>query len=147
LLDKALQNLLTPPVTGLGYELWGVVRLSRREGILLRVYIDSASGISVDDCERVSRQISDLLDVEDVIPGEYVLEVSSPGLDRPLFTLPQFARFVGAEIRLRLHRPEQGRRNFGGILRAVSDTHLTIAEGEDEFQLPFAQVEKANLVA
>jgi ribosome maturation factor RimP len=147
LLDKILHNLLAPSVTGLGYDLWGVVRFTRREGMLVRVYIDSPAGITVDDCERVSRQVSDVLDIEDVIRGEYVLEVSSPGLDRPLFTLQQCARFIGAEIRLRLHRPEKGRRNFGGILTTVSDTHLTIVDSEDEFTLPFEQVEKANLVA
>ncbi|MEN9461286.1 MAG: ribosome maturation factor RimP, partial [Pseudomonadota bacterium] len=106
MLDTALQQLFEPAVTALGYELVGVERLSfGRRGALLRVYIDSPTGITVDDCGRVSHQISGILDVEEPIKSDYTLEVSSPGLDRPLFALEHYVRFVGKEVSLRLHRP------------------------------------------
>lgn len=147
MLDKRLQDMLTPLVEGLGYELWGVIRLNRRDGILLRLYIDSAEGIMISDCERVSRQVGDKLDVEDVIRGEYTLEVSSPGMDRPLFTASQYQRYIGSTIKFRLSRALEQRRNFSGVLQAVENQDLTIEVDGDTFCVPIGHVDKANLVA
>jgi ribosome maturation factor RimP len=113
---------------------------------LLRVYIDSPDGISVEDCATVSRQISALLDVEDPISGEYLLEVSSPGMDRPLYTLDHFARFAGELIKLRLRAPVEGRRNFSGVLKGVEEDDVVVEVDAHEYLLPFDLIERANVV-
>lgn len=146
--DKNLQTLLTPTITALGYELIGVERLSRgRKGAqLLRVFIDKPEGITIEDCETVSHQISGVLDVEDPIQGQYTLEVSSPGLDRPLVTLEHFARFIGHPVQIRLTRPIAERRNFSGTLLRVEDNDIVLLAEQTEYNLPYDQIDKARLV-
>jgi ribosome maturation factor RimP len=125
-----------------------VERLSQgQRSSLIRVYIDKANGISLSDCEKVSHQISGLLDVEDPIQGHYILEVSSPGLDIPLFTLDHFVRFIGYKVNVKLSRPLQARRTFTGILQRVEDHIIVIvvADGK-EYNLPYEQIDKARLV-
>ncbi len=142
-----LDELLAPAVAALGYEYLGL-EYRQGKGALLRVYIDSPQGVGIEDCERVSHHVSTILDVEDLIPGEYNLEISSPGLDRPLFTLEQCRRFEGREIKVRMQSPIAGRRRFSGTLTAVTDTDivLLLPEGES-VSLSFDDVDKANLVA
>jgi len=145
--SQQLHDIIEPAVTALGYELVGVEHLAQGRHSLLRVYIDSAAGINVDDCAKVSHQVSAVLDVEDPIHGHYTLEVSSPGLDRPLFTAEHYRRFVGNEIQVRLHAPLQGRRKFKGILREISDDDVVVLEVEgSEYRLPLGDIEKAQLV-
>ncbi|WP_062154691.1 ribosome maturation factor RimP [Beggiatoa leptomitoformis] len=145
--DTKLQSLLEPTVTALGYELVGIDRLSQGlRGILLRVYIDSPTGITLDDCERVSRQVSGVLDVEDPIKSHYTLEISSPGLDRPLFMLEQFSRFIGRQVNIRLNKPLGTRRNFAGLLQGVQDQHILLVVEGTEYSLPYEQIDKARLV-
>ena len=147
MLDKALEQLLSPAIMGLGYELVGIERLSQgKRGLLLRIYIDSEDGITLDDCERVSHQVSGILDVEDPIPGHYILEVSSPGLDRPLFTLEQYQRFIGKKATIRLHRPLDTRRVFTGILQQIQEQNIIIVVEGREYSLPYQQIEKARIV-
>lgn len=141
-----LRQLIEPAVTALGYELVGVEYAAQGRGSTLRVYIDSANGISAADCQRVSHQVSGVLDVEDPIKGHYALEISSPGLDRPLFTLEQFEQFVGHKIKLRLNVPLDGQRNFVGLLLGVNDAHVTIKEDDKDFSLPVDNIDKARLV-
>ncbi|GAB3370925.1 ribosome maturation factor RimP [Azotobacter armeniacus] len=143
---EQLQALLAPVVEALGYECWGIEFLSQGRHSLLRVYIDHANGILIDDCEKVSRQISGVLDVEDPISNEYTLEVSSPGMDRPLFTLDQFARNAGEQVRIRLRSPFEGRRNFQGLLRGVEDQDVVVLVDDHEFLLPIDLVDKANII-
>ena len=141
-----VQNLIEPTVSALGYELVGIEYLSQGRRSLLRIYIDHSDGINVHDCERVSHQVSGVLDVEDVIRGQYTLEVSSPGLDRPLFTKEQFERYIGSEVNIRLSIAQQGRKKFKGILRGIDDTNVFLNVDEEEISLPFNAIEKANLV-
>jgi ribosome maturation factor RimP len=141
-----VQNLIEPVISALGYELVGVEYLSQGRRSLLRIYIDHTDGINVHDCERVSHQVSGVLDVEDVIRGQYTLEVSSPGLDRPLFTKEQFQRYIGSEVNIRLSIAQQGRKKFKGILRGIDDTNVFLNVDEEEISLPFNAIEKANLV-
>jgi len=144
-----LQELIAPVVVALGYELVGVVHVPQGRHSLLRVYIDcvgdDATGITLEDCERVSHQISGVLDVEDPIKGQYALEVSSPGLERPLFGKEQFERFTGQRAKVRLHMPLNGRRNFTGMLAGVRDEQVVIVEDGVEFALPFGSIDKAQL--
>lgn len=147
LLDKELYQLMLPTITALGYELVGIERLSQGgHGTLVRVYIDSPQGINLSDCEQVSHQVSGLLDVQDPIPNHYVLEVSSPGLDRPLFTLEHFIRFIGCKIKVRLNRSVTTRRNFTGLLQRVQDHNVIMMIEGTEYNLPYEQIEKAHLV-
>ena len=115
-------------------------------GLLLRLYIDKQGGVSLDDCARISRQLSAQLDVEDPIEGRYTLEVSSPGLDRPLFTDHDFARFAGRQIRLSTHVPLDGRRHFQGRLEGIVDGSVRVTlEGGREVSIPRDQVARARL--
>lgn len=113
---------------------------------LLRIFIEKEAGVGVEDCENVSRQVSAVLDVEDPISGEYTLEVSSPGMDRPLFTLDHFTRFVGEHVSLRLRTAFDGRRNFSGKLTAVEDDEVILLIDAEEYILPFELIDKAQVV-
>ena len=141
-----LEEMLRPGVESLGYELWGLDYQSQGRHSTLRVYIDSDNGIGVDDCAKVSHQISGVLDVEDPISGEYNLEVSSPGMDRPLYTLEQFSRYIGSDVSVRLRIAFEGRRKFLGRLVSVEDEDVVIVVDEHEYLLPHEQIEKANVV-
>ncbi|MCC6716167.1 MAG: ribosome maturation factor RimP [Gammaproteobacteria bacterium] len=144
--QERLQGLLEPVVTGLGYEWVGLEFLSAGARSILRVYIDRDGGISVEDCERVSRQVSAVLDVEDVIRGQYNLEVSSPGLDRLLFTPEHYRRFAGSEVRLQLRDLVQGRRKLDGRLVGIdAGEEVTILADGVEYRIPLANVAKARL--
>ena len=140
--------MLEPAVKAAGCELWGIEFISQGKHSVLRLFIDSEDGITLDDCEAVSHQVSAVLDVEDPIKTEYNLEVSSPGLDRPLFTFAQFARYVGEEMQVRLKMAVAGRRKFTARLeKADADKQtLTFAENEDSWEVSITQVDKANLV-
>jgi ribosome maturation factor RimP len=143
---EQLQAMLAPVIEALGYECWGIEYISQGRHSLLRVYIDHSNGILVEDCEKVSRQVSGILDVEDPIPGEYTLEVSSPGMDRPLFTLEQFSAFVGEQVKIRLRSPYEGRRNFQGLLRGVEDQDVVVQVDNHEYLLPIEMIDKANVI-
>ncbi|WP_160082501.1 ribosome maturation factor RimP [Pseudomonas sp. 8AS] len=143
---EQLQALLAPVVESLGYECWGVEFLSQGRHSLLRVYIDQPDGVLVEDCEKVSRQISGVLDVEDPIASEYTLEVSSPGMDRPLFTLEQFAKHIGEQVKIKLRSPFDGRRNFQGLLRGVEEQDVVVLVDDHEYLLPIDLIDKANII-
>lgn len=140
-----IADLLRPAVEALGLQLWGVEHLVRGHSSLLRIYIDSPDGINIDDCERVSRQVSGILDVEDPLPGEYTLEVSSPGFDRPLFEFGQFAGFIGEIVSLRLRAPIDGRRKFKGVLEKAENEIITMTVDGTLHEIPWQQVDKANI--
>ena len=143
---EQLQALLAPVVEALGYQCWGIEFISQGRHSLLRVYIDNPDGILIDDCEKVSRQISGVRGVEDPISGEYTLEVSSPGMDRPLFTLAQFAAHAGEQVKIRLRSPYEGRRNFQGVLRGIEEQDVVVQVDEHEYLLPIDSIDKANII-
>lgn len=138
--------MLEPAVSALGYEFWGLEYLTHARQTVLRVFIDSPDGITVDDCAAVSRQLSAVLDVEDPIAVEYTLEVSSPGMDRPLFTLQQYAGYIGEQVKLRLRAPFEGRRNFSGRLVGIEADEVIIAVDDHEYLLPIEMIDKAQIV-
>lgn len=143
--DK-LHRLLEPAIEGLGYELSDLeLRPGSRNG-LVRVFIDSPDGIVLEDCEKVSRQVSAVLDVEDPLPGNYTLEVSSPGLDRTLTKPEHFQRFTGELVRVKTRFPIGGRRNFRGSLRSVGDDSIEIEVDGASHRLPMETIESARLV-
>ena len=140
-----LHTQLEPTVAGLGYELLGIERGRANGEQLLRLFIDHADGITVVDCERVSRQVTDVIEVDQLVSGDFTLEVSSPGLDRPLFTLEQHQRFVGAQVLLRLRTPLDGRRRLKGALRAVSADALVMEVDDVTIEVPFREVDRSRL--
>ncbi|MDR3491087.1 MAG: ribosome maturation factor RimP [Gammaproteobacteria bacterium] len=145
--DITLRDRLASLVKSMGYEFVGCELHRQGRGSLLRIYIDSEAGILVDDCSKVSRQVSAMLDVEDPIPGQYTLEVSSPGLDRPLFEKAHYIKVVGSQIKVRLHTPIEDRRNFVGLLLRVEDANISLRVDDQELILPFSNIEKAKVIA
>jgi ribosome maturation factor RimP len=152
--DKADQiaELLSPTVSALGLELLGIEYLPAPGGATVRLYIDMPQAdadtrhVGIEDCEAVSREVSAQLDVEDPIAGNYTLEVSSPGLDRPLFGAAQFARFVGENAKVVLKLPQDGRRRLQGKIANVEGSTITFALDAGEFVVDAANIEKARLV-
>jgi ribosome maturation factor RimP len=144
--QQKLSELLAPTVTGMEYEFVGLEYLSGAHPAVLRVYIDQPDGITVDDCALVSRQLSAVLDVEDPIAGEYNLEVSSPGLNRPLFTVEHFQQCIGERIKLKLRVPQDGRRKYTGQLTQVTDTSIELMVDNKAETIFVADIEKANLI-
>ena len=140
--------MLEPAVAACGFDLWGIEFFQQGRHSVLRLFVDTEreEGVSVEDCSAVSHQVSGVLDVEDPIAGEYTLEVSSPGWDRVLFKPSQYQRFIGEEASLRLNAPLQGRRRYKGRIEAVSDTQVTLHVEGVSVDIPFAAIDKANIV-
>ena len=144
---ERVEGLLAPVVKAMGCELWAVEYVAQGPRSRLRLYIDAPNGVTLDDCERVSRQVSSVLDVEDPIPGEYSLEVSSPGLDRPLTKAEHYRRYVGSSVEVRLRAPVEGRRRLTGTIETVTDEGVQLRDASGGLMtLSLAQIEKANLV-
>lgn len=144
--QEILHNMIAPIVGSLGCELWGLEYLTQGRYTTLRIFIDGPIGVSLEDCEKVSRQISSVMDVEDPIDGEYTLEVSSPGMDRPLYTPAHYARYLGETVNLRLRMARDGRRRFkGDIVKVAGDDVVVNVEGK-EILLPVDAIDKANIV-
>jgi ribosome maturation factor RimP len=144
--EDELNALLAPLIADLGLELVGIEFSPGRGGSLLRVYVDSPGRpVTIDDCERASREISAALDVNDPVAGRYTLEVSSPGLDRPLFTPAQFERFVGEAVKINVNLPLDGRRRFHGTIKTVDGDRITIEQDGEPVTIVHANVAKARL--
>lgn len=145
--NEELSELLAPAIADLGLELVGIEFSPNSGSSLLRVYIDEAErGITIDDCERASREISALLDVNDPVSGRYTLEVSSPGLERPLFTPEHFTRFAGQVVKINVNLPLDGRRRFQGVIDSVDGDRVTIEQDGVPVQIAHANIAKARLV-
>ncbi|MFT6247102.1 MAG: ribosome maturation factor RimP [Cognaticolwellia sp.] len=138
--------MLRPAVEETGKELLGVEFISAGNHSVLRLFIDHENGIDVDDCAEVSRQVGAILDVEDPISSEYSLEVSSPGLDRPLFEKAQFEAVVGETVEAKISMPLNGRRKFKGKLVAVENESLIVMVDNEEYELVISNIDKAHLV-
>ena len=146
---QQLERLLEPVVSSMGYEFVGLEYVGQGRHSILRIYIDAENGVGVDDCADVSRQLSAVLDVEDPIASEYSLEISSPGLNRPLFKLPQYEQFIGEDVKFKTIRPqlENGQRKFKGTITAVEGNNVLFTIDNETLSVPFADIDKANIVA
>ena len=145
--DQRILDLCEPVIEELGYQ---CVHLAYRPGQsgargALAIYIDRAGGVTVDDCARVSRELDVLLDVEDVVPASYALEVSSPGLDRPLSRLSDFEEHAGEDVVLTTRTPQQGRRRWAGVLCGLSGGDVCLRVDGETVLIPALQIKKANL--
>ncbi len=143
--EKLLSELISPVIEDMGYVFWGLEYMPQKNNAILRVYIDHENGVNVNDCASCSHEISGLLEVEDPINGAYVLEVSSPGLDRVLFTVDQFEKYLGEFVQVKLAQPVSGARNIKGTIKAVSDDEIVVANEVTEYGFEITNVMKARL--
>ncbi|MFT4713364.1 MAG: ribosome maturation factor RimP [Glaciecola sp.] len=139
-------ELIEPTVEALGLDLWGLELLQQGKFTVLRIFIESGEGITIEDCEKVSRQVSAILDVEDPISGEYTLEVSSPGIDRPLFKISQFEEYADSEVDIKMRSPLDGRRKFKGHITKIDGNAIRIDVDGTEYDLDHSDIEKASVV-
>ncbi len=143
---EQLKTLLTPVVEGEGMQLWGLEYHSGSTPPVLRIYIDGENGVTVDDCARVSDQAGAVIEVEEALKGNYTLEVSSPGIERPLFTPEQFRTYIGHPVKVRLAWPEHDRRNFRGVLLSVEDPMIEVEVDGMAYELPLAAIHNARVL-
>ena len=144
--EKQIEAILAPTVEANGCAIWGLEWLSSGRHSKLCLYIDRAEGVSVDDCERISREVGDVLDVEDALTQRYTLEVSSPGMDRILFTPDHYADSVGQRVDVRLNFPFEGRKRIVGLLAGVEDGEAVVQVDDNEFLLPLENIQRARVV-
>jgi len=140
-----LAKLLEPTVERLGYELSDLEAKTGGPNGYVRLFIDKADGIGLDDCETVSRAVSALLDVEDPLPGQYNLEVSSPGADRKLTKFAHFVRFAGETVKVQMRFPIEGRRRFRGKLQSADERNIVVEVDGESHTLPIANIDYARL--
>jgi ribosome maturation factor RimP len=145
-ITKQVSDLIEPVLKGIGYELIDVEYQTDRGRWVLRIYIDKEGGITLDDCTKASHELGDLIDIKDVIDHEYVLEVSSPGLNRPLKKEADFVRVIGKRIKVRTSIAVEGSRNFNGYLKDYKEHILVIESDGRLINLAWPDIEKANLV-
>ncbi len=147
-ISEELWKLIKETVESLDLDMLGV-EFDNSQGGLLRVYLDSPNGINISDCSKVSKQLSMLLDVEDLIQGNYTLEVSSPGIDKPLFTKKHFEAVVGETVVVKLQFPDvlTRRKKFVGILNEVKDEMILMTVDNESFDFNLSDIQKANLQA
>ncbi len=142
--DK-LSELLSPIVEDLGYRFWGLEYQVRKADALLRIYIDHENGISVDDCAKVSHEVAGILDVEEPITMAYILEVSSPGMDRILFSANQFSEFIGEDVKMKLNQMVDKRRKIKGKIVSVEGEQITIESEQEQITITFDQIMRARI--
>ncbi len=143
---KKLESLIAPVVESFGCELWGIDFTPLKSSALLRVFIDKESGVTLDDCSDISYQLSGVLDVEDPIQVPYRLEVSSPGVERPLLRMAHYRRYLGEEVKIRLKWPIDGQRNFTGRIVSADDDMVVLNVDGDKVELPFEAIGRGRLV-
>ena len=142
--DK-LSELLSPIVEDLGFRFWGLEYQVRKADALLRIYIDHENGISVDDCATVSHEVAGILDVEEPITMAYILEVSSPGMDRILFSASQFSEYIGQDVKMKLNQMVDKRRKIKGAIASVDGEQITINSDQEEITIKFDQIMRARI--
>jgi ribosome maturation factor RimP len=146
LIRNQVFDIASPVLEDIGFELIDVEYLTMNGRWILRLYVDKEGGVTIDDCVSVSRELGDLLDVKDVISHEYVLEVSSPGLNRPLKREKDFIKFTGKKIKCRMAGPVDGQKNFSGRLKDIKEGRVFLKTESGIVELPLDDIEKANLV-
>jgi len=145
-LEQKLEEMLKPTIESMGFDFWGCEYLPAGKNSTLRIYIDKSQGVTVDDCGDVSRQVSAIMDVEDPIASAYMLEVSSPGVDRPLMKPEQFSAYQGEEVQVRTSMAVMGRKRFKGLMEKVLEDAIEVEVDGEIYEIPFNMIEKANLV-
>lgn len=145
-ITQQIKSLISPSIQALGFELWGLVYVQQGRTAILRIFIDGPTGVNIDDCARVSRQCSSVLDVEAPIQSAYTLEVSSPGIDRQFFEPAQYARFVGQKLKVKLYQAFNERKQWVGLLLAATPENITMEFDGQPVVLAFSDIDRANIL-
>ena len=143
---RGITSIVKPVIKAMGYDCWGIQFSTYGRRVLLRVFIDHADGVSLDDCSTVSEHLSGVLDVADAIKRSYTLEISSPGLERPLLERGQYRRYVGARIKVHCHTAIGARKRITGVLDEVCDEMIRLKADTGCIEIPFTEIRRANLV-
>lgn len=146
-LTQKLTDLLSPTIEKMGYKLWGCETLPQGHRQLLRVYIEKPTGVTIDDCAKAGKQINAVLSVEKLFTGEYLLEVSSPGMDRIFFTLDQCKEYVGKKVKVKTLQTEENRKRFVGELKEIVNDSLVLDTEEGQFTIKWINIAKVRLIA
>ena len=141
-----IKEILTEDINSFGYDIWGIEFFGKHKNQTLRIYIDNKDGISIEDCEKVSKYVSKLLDVENDFSNKYLLEVSSPGLDRKFFSQDQYSSYLDNIIKVRYHNDLNKKISVKGVLLKVTTEGLVIESGNEDKQVPFSSIIQANLI-
>lgn len=144
--QQKLNEIVQPVVESMGHEFVGIRYLPQGKYAVLRIYIDHKDGVKVENCSAISHQISGILDVEDPISGQYSLEVSSPGMDRPLFSVAHYQQFIGSEVQIRFSGLVEGRRKLKATIKSVEDEKITVVSEGETLVLDFGQIDSAQIV-
>jgi len=144
-LKEQILKLIDPIIISMKYELWGLNIGQQNNSIKLTLYIDSKSGINIDDCEKVSNQVTHILDIENICNGDYILEVSSPGLDRVLMTKEHFAKYINKKVKLKLKWLVKNRKNIVGMIKDVNNNFVVINDKNDIYEIEYDSIDNARL--
>jgi len=144
-LKEQILKLIDPIIISMKYELWGLNIGQQNNSLKLTLYIDSKSGININDCEKVSNQVTHILDIENICNGDYILEVSSPGLDRVLMTKEHFAKYINKKVKLKLKWLVKNRKNIVGMIKDVNNNFVVINDKNDIYEIEYDSIDNARL--
>ena len=144
-MKNEIAELIKPTILSMGYELWGLNVGQQNNSLKFTLYIDSVNGINIDDCEKVSNQVTHLLDTEEVCGSEYVLEVSSPGFDRILMTKEHFSRYLKEKVKVKLKWLVNNRKNIKGVIKEVTDDCVIINDEKESYEIKYDSIDSARL--
>lgn len=144
-MKSEITQLIEPIISSMGYEMWGLNITQQSNLIKLTLYIDSKSGINIADCEKVSKQVTHLLDIEEIFDADYVLEVSSPGLDRVLITKDHFSKYINEKVKIKLKWLVNNRKNIKGIIKNVTNEYIIINDNKETFEIKYDSIDSARL--
>ena len=144
-MKNEIAELIKPTILSMGYELWGLNVGQQNNSLKFTLYIDSVNGINIDDCEKVSNQVTHLLDTEEVCGSEYVLEVSSPGFDRILITKEHFNRYIKEKVKVKLKWLVNNRKNIKGVIKEVTDDCVIINDENESYEIKYDSIDSARL--
>jgi len=144
-LKNEITDIIKPTIISMGYELWGLSIGQQNNSLKFTLYIDSKDGINIDDCVKVSNQVSHILDIDDVFNAEYILEVSSPGFDRVLITQDHFEKYINEKVKMKLKWLVQNRKNIKGLITSVTSEHVVISDDKDSYEIKYDSIDSARL--
>jgi len=144
-LKNEITDIIKPTIISMGYELWGLSIGQQNNSLKFTLYIDSKNGINIDDCVKVSNQVSHVLDIDDDFNAEYILEVSSPGFDRVLITQDHFEKYINEKVKMKLKWLVQNRKNIKGLITSVTSEHVVISDDKDNYEIKYDSIDSARL--
>ena len=144
-MKNEITDIIKPTIVSMGYELWGLSIGQQNNSLKFTLYIDSKNGINIDDCVKVSNQVSHILDIDDKFNAEYILEVSSPGFDRVLITQDHFEKYINEKVKMKLKWLVQNRKNIKGLITSVTSEHVVISDDKDNYEIKYDSIDSARL--